>query len=56
LLANQKKKDKINYILLAQTIALGLNIGMDRNLRNFKLKRGTFAVALPYGGCASNTS
>jgi hypothetical protein len=32
---------------LAQTIALGLNIGIDANLGNFEFKAGTFAVALP---------
>jgi hypothetical protein len=39
---------------LAQTIALGLNIGIDGNLGNFELKAGTFAVALPQGGCGSD--
>ena len=49
------KNGKINNALLAQTIALGLNIGINGALGNFELKAGTFAVAEPEGGCGSDT-
>ncbi|PKB15635.1 T9SS type A sorting domain-containing protein [Flavobacterium sp. 5] len=48
------KKGKINNTLLAQTIALGLNIGINGALGNLELKAGTFAVAEPEGGCGSD--
>ncbi|WP_281226384.1 hypothetical protein [Flavobacterium aquiphilum] len=48
------KNGKINNALLAQTIALGLNIGINGALGNFELKAGTFAVAEPEGGCGSD--
>ncbi|MBF4473703.1 T9SS type A sorting domain-containing protein, partial [Flavobacterium sp. HJJ] len=51
---NYLKNGKINNALLAQTIALGLNIGINGNLGNFELKTGTFAVAEPEGGCGSD--
>ncbi|KFC58788.1 hypothetical protein FEM08_24360 [Flavobacterium gilvum] len=48
------KNGKINNTLLAQTITLGLNIGIDGALGNLALQPGTFAVAEPEGGCGSN--
>jgi hypothetical protein len=50
---NYLKNGKINNSLLAQTIALGLNIGINGALGNFELKAGTFAIAEPAGGCGS---
>ncbi|WP_367771435.1 hypothetical protein AB3G33_15840 [Flavobacterium sp. WC2421] len=47
------KNGRINNTLLAQTIALGLNIGINSNLGNFTLQAGTLAVAVPQGGCGS---
>ena len=49
------KNGKINNTLLAQTIALGLNIGINGQLGDFKLKPGTFATAEPEGGCGSDS-
>jgi hypothetical protein len=41
---------------LAQTIALGLNIGITSpsTLGDFVLKAGTLSTAKPVGGCGSN--
>ena len=47
------KKGNINNTLLAQTITLGLNLGIDNNLGNFVLQAGTLATAAPQGGCGS---
>jgi hypothetical protein len=47
-------KGRINNTLLAQTIALGLNIGINSNLGNFVLQAGSLAVAVPQGGCGSD--
>jgi hypothetical protein len=41
--------------LLAQTIALGLNLGIDSTLGAFGLHAGTLATAAPEGGCGSTT-
>ena len=47
------KKGNINNTLLAQTITLGLNIGIDSDLGSFALKVGKLAIAMPQGGCGS---
>ena len=47
------KKGRINNTLLAQTITLGLNIGINSALGNFVLQAGTLATAVPDGGCGS---
>jgi hypothetical protein len=55
------KKGNINNTLLAQTITLGLNLGIDTALGNFVLKAGMdgngnpikLATAVPQGGCGS---
>ena len=47
------KNTTINNKLLAQTIVLGLNIGMHNNLGDFALQAGTFATAELDGGCGS---
>ena len=47
------KNTKIDNKLLAQTIALGLNLGMNSDLANFELHAGTFATAKLEGGCGS---
>ncbi|EJL60979.1 T9SS type A sorting domain-containing protein, partial [Flavobacterium sp. CF136] len=49
------KKGVINNTLLAQTITLGLNLGIDSELSKFKLQAGILAVAEPAGGCGSKT-
>ncbi len=49
-----KNNTKIVNKLLAQTIALGLNIGMYNNLGTFALQAGTFATAALDGGCGSS--
>ncbi|KAF2081456.1 T9SS type A sorting domain-containing protein, partial [Flavobacterium sharifuzzamanii] len=49
------KNGRINNTLLAQTITLGLNLGIDSELSKFKLQAGTLAVAQPDGGCGSKT-
>ncbi|MFL9832374.1 hypothetical protein ABS764_16090, partial [Flavobacterium sp. ST-87] len=46
----------INNTLLAQTIVLGLNLGINSNLGNFELQAGTFATADSEGGCGSDTA
>jgi hypothetical protein len=48
------KNTKINNKLLAQTIALGFNIGINSNLGDFALQTGTFATAELDGGCGSS--
>ncbi|WP_366184487.1 T9SS type A sorting domain-containing protein [Flavobacterium ovatum] len=50
------KKGRINNTLLAQTIALGLNIGINGALGNFVLQDGILAVAVPDGGCGTDTA
>jgi len=47
---------RIHNVLLAQTIALGLNIGITSpsDLGSFVLKAGTLYTADPLGGCGSN--
>ncbi|MFM9824595.1 SprB repeat-containing protein, partial [Flavobacterium sp.] len=47
------KKGVINNTLLAQTITLGLNLGIDNTLGTFALQSGTLAIASPQGGCGS---
>jgi hypothetical protein len=49
------KKGRINNTLLAQTITLGLNLGIDGELGDFVLQSGTLAIASPQGGCGSDT-
>ncbi len=49
------KKGTINNTLLAQTITLGLNLGIDSQLGHLELHSGKLAVAEPEGGCGSNT-
>ncbi|WP_281298500.1 T9SS type A sorting domain-containing protein [Flavobacterium limnophilum] len=51
---NYLKNGRINNTLLAQTIALGLNIGLNTELGDLELKTGSFAVAAPEGGCGSD--
>ena len=51
--ASYLKNGNINNTLLAQTITLGLNLGIDSNLGNFVLKQGKLATAAPQGGCGS---
>ena len=48
------KNGRINNTLLAQTIALGLNIGINSALGDFALKAGTLATAAPDGGCGTD--
>jgi hypothetical protein len=52
--ASYLKKGKVNNTLLAQTITLGLNIGINSALGNFELKVGTLAIAVPDGGCGAD--
>jgi hypothetical protein len=47
------RKGNINNTLLAQTITLGLNLGVDSELGSFKLQAGVMAIAEPLGGCGS---
>ena len=47
------KKGTINNTLLAQTMTLGLNLGIDSALGKFALKAGKLATAAPLGGCGS---
>ena len=51
--ASYLKKGNINNTLLAQTITLGLNLGIDSELGSFILKGGVMAIAKPQGGCGS---
>ncbi|MEO7140515.1 MAG: hypothetical protein ABIY51_09630, partial [Ferruginibacter sp.] len=50
------KNGRINNTLLAQTIALGLNVGITNpsTLGSFVLQAGVLATAKPVGGCGSN--
>ncbi|MBC7847963.1 MAG: hypothetical protein H7Y10_15890, partial [Flavobacterium sp.] len=48
------KKGKINSTLLAQTITLGLNLGINSELGDFVLQSGKLATAAPLGGCGSD--
>ncbi len=51
------KTTKINNKLLAQTITLGLNLGMSINLGNLELMPGMWiATAKSDGGCGSTTT
>ena len=52
--ASYLKKGNINNTLFAQTITLGLNLGIDSTLGNFVLQVGKLAIASPEGGCGSN--
>ncbi|SHG97722.1 hypothetical protein SAMN05443549_10993 [Flavobacterium fluvii] len=52
--ATYLKKGNINNTLLAQTITLGLNLGINGKLGNFVLQSGKLATAAPLGGCGSN--
>jgi hypothetical protein len=54
--AGYLKNGRINNTLLAQTIALGLNIGITNpsTLGSFVLQAGVLATAKPLGGCGSN--
>ncbi len=52
--ASYLKKGNINNTLLAQTITLGLNLGIDNTLGTFALQSGTLAIASPQGGCGSS--
>ena len=49
------KNGRINNTLLAQTITLGLNIGINSALGELVLKAGVLATAAPNGGCGSQT-
>ncbi|MNX75577.1 hypothetical protein D3C86_1070550 [compost metagenome] len=53
--ASYLKKGKLDNTLLAQTITLGLNLGIDSELSKFKLQAGILAIAQPDGGCGSKT-
>jgi hypothetical protein len=48
------KNGRINNTLLAQTIALGLNIGINGALGDFVLQSGMLATAASEGGCGSD--
>ncbi|MFM2368061.1 MAG: hypothetical protein RL619_357, partial [Bacteroidota bacterium] len=48
------KKGTLNNTLLAQTITLGLNIGINGALSNFVLQGGMLVTADPEGGCGSD--
>ncbi|MDI5949256.1 T9SS type A sorting domain-containing protein [Flavobacterium yafengii] len=48
------KKGTINNTLLAQTIALGLNIGINGALSDFVLEGGILVTAAAEGGCGSD--
>ena len=49
-------KGRIKNVLLAQTITLGLNIGITSpsDLGAFPLQAGVLATADPLGGCGSD--
>ncbi len=49
--ASYLKKGKINNVLLAQTITLGLNIGIKSNLASLPLQGGVLVTARVDGGC-----
>jgi hypothetical protein len=50
------KNGRINNVLLSQTLALGLNVGITKpsTLGSFALQAGVLATAKPDGGCGSN--
>ncbi|WP_338645735.1 T9SS type A sorting domain-containing protein [Flavobacterium sp. KS-LB2] len=48
------KKGTINNTLLAQTITLGLNIGINGALGDFVLQEGMLVTAAAEGGCGSD--
>ncbi|MDZ4330660.1 MAG: hypothetical protein U0945_08760, partial [Flavobacterium sp.] len=48
------KKGTINNTLLAQTITLGLNIGINGALSDFVLQGGVLVTAAAEGGCGSD--
>jgi hypothetical protein len=48
------KKGTLNNTLLAQTITLGLNIGINGALGDFALQAGKITTAAPEGGCGSD--
>jgi hypothetical protein len=48
------KKGTLNNTLLAQTITLGLNIGINGALADFALQAGKITTAAPEGGCGSD--
>jgi hypothetical protein len=48
------KNGRINNTLLAQTITLGLNIGINGALGDFTLQGGTLVTAAAEGGCGSD--
>ncbi|TDD73691.1 Ig-like domain-containing protein [Flavobacterium caseinilyticum] len=48
------KNGRINNTLLAQTIVLGLNIGINGALGDFALQGGTLVTAESQGGCGSD--
>ncbi|MBF2707659.1 hypothetical protein, partial [Flavobacterium soyangense] len=52
--ASYLRKGNINNTLLAQTITLGLNLGIDSKLGAFGLEVGKLAIAAPQGGCGTN--
>ncbi|TDD95269.1 Ig-like domain-containing protein [Flavobacterium cellulosilyticum] len=54
--ASYLRKGRINNTALAQTIALGLNIGINSKLGDFVLQSGTLATAALNGGCGSLTA
>jgi hypothetical protein len=47
------KNGTLNNTLLAQTITLGLNLGIDPSLGGFVLQGGELATAAPEGGCGT---
>jgi len=48
------KNGRLNNTLLAQTITLGLNIGINSALGDFVLQGGVLVTADPEGGCGSD--
>ena len=51
----KKGDSNITNTLLAQTITLGLNLGIDSKLGAFVLQVGKLAIAEPQAGCGSTT-
>jgi len=49
------KNNKIKNTLLAQTMTLGLNLGVRPSLAGLVLQAGTLSTAEPDGGCGSTT-
>jgi hypothetical protein len=50
------KNGRVNNTLLAQTITLGLNIGINASLSDFVLQSGMLVTADPEDGCGSETA